>query len=54
MDDCVGSEEVLCLLGRFQLLHLSLSSSRRPPDCSDIGFGIVVFLEPGCRVHTPC
>jgi hypothetical protein len=30
MDECVSREEVLCLLGRFEPLHLSLSPSRRP------------------------
>ena len=30
MDECVSGEEVLCLLGRFEPLHLSLSPSRRP------------------------
>jgi hypothetical protein len=29
MDKCVSGEKVLCLLGRFEPLHLSLSSSRR-------------------------
>jgi len=30
MDECVSREEVLCLLGRFEPLHLSLSLSRCP------------------------
>jgi hypothetical protein len=30
MDECVSGEEVLCLAGRFEPLHLSLSPSRWP------------------------
>jgi hypothetical protein len=30
MDKCVSDEEVLCLMGRFEPLHLSLSAPRRP------------------------
>jgi hypothetical protein len=29
MDKCVSGEEVLCLMGRFEPLHLSLSAPRR-------------------------
>jgi hypothetical protein len=30
VDKCVSGEELLDLLGRFESLHLPLSSSRRP------------------------
>ena len=30
MDKCMSGEEVLCLMGRFEPLHLSLSAARRP------------------------
>ncbi len=30
MDECVSGEEALCLMGRLELLHLSLSAPRRP------------------------
>jgi hypothetical protein len=30
MDECVSGEKVLCLIGRFEALHLSFSPPRRP------------------------
>jgi hypothetical protein len=30
IDECVSGEEVLCLMGRFEPLRLSLSAQRRP------------------------